>query len=363
MTAVHRAEVIGSLLRPAALRDARRARHTGALSPQEFKRIEDGAVDGAIELQEAVGLEVVTDGEMRRGSFVGTLIEVIDGLEQVPAPPVRWHSPQADEDIRIANCVVGKIRRQRSLAAEEYTYARARTTRDIKVTLPSPMMLALFWSPEHSTAAYPGPFELFADAVDVLRQEVREPVALGCGYVQIDAPELATLVDGSQRAMYEARGVSPERMLGEGIELINAVADTPGVTYGLHLCRGNNAGRWMSEGGYDLIATQVFRRATAYDVLLLEYDDQRSGSFEPLAEVPADTVVVLGLVSTKSDALESAEGLEARIADASRFVAREQLALSTQCGFASVAQGNPITEESQTAKLQLVVDVARRVWT
>jgi 5-methyltetrahydropteroyltriglutamate--homocysteine methyltransferase len=156
--------------------------------------------------------------------------------------------------------------------------------------------------------------------------------------------------------------VSPERMLGEGIELLDAVADTPGITYGLHLCRGNNAGRWMSEGGYDLIAKQVFRRATAYDVLLLEYDDQRSGSFEPLAEVPGDKIVVLGLVSTKSNALESADALQARIDEASRFVPRDQLALSTQCGFASVAQGNPITEESQRAKLQLVVDVARGTW-
>jgi 5-methyltetrahydropteroyltriglutamate--homocysteine methyltransferase len=266
-------------------------------------------------------------------------------------------------DFQAPICVTGKIRRRRSLATEEFAYARGKTTKVLKLTLPSPMMLALLWSPEHSTAAYSDPFALFADAVDILRQEVRELAELGCRYIQIDAPELATLVDETQRqGTYRARGVSPERMLGEGVDMLNALVDAPGVTFGLHMCKGNNAGHWMSQGGYDAISKQVFQRATKYDIFLLEYDDQRSGSFAALRDIPADKIVVLGLVSTKRNAMESANDVMARISDASRYFPREQLALSTQCGFASVFRGNPITEAAQEAKLRLVVDVARQVW-
>jgi 5-methyltetrahydropteroyltriglutamate--homocysteine methyltransferase len=365
MTTVYRADTVGSLLRPPYLKEARQAWQAGQLPTVEFKQIEDRAVDAAITLQEAVGLEIVTDGEMRRLVFTGTLTEAVDGLSSIPTPAWRWHgpTPQDDMDFRAPVSVTGKIRRRRSLATEEFAYARAKASKPLKMTLPSPLMLALFWSPEHSPAAYSDPFVLFADAVDILRQEVRELAGLGCQYIQIDAPELATLVDESQRhATYEARGISPERMLGEGIEMLNAVADAPGVTFGLHLCRGNNEGHWMSQGGYEVISKQVFQRATKYDIFLLEYDDWRSGSFAPLADIPHDKTVVLGLVSTKKSALEPAEGIIARIEEASRYFAREHLALSTQCGFASVIGGNPITEAAQDAKLRLVVDVARRVW-
>jgi len=260
-------------------------------------------------------------------------------------------------------CVTDKSLRRRSLATEEFAYARGKAKKMLKLTLPSPMMLALLWSPEHSTVAYSDPFALFADAVDILRQEVHELAALGCRYIQIDAPELATLVDTTQRqATYVTRGVSPERMLGEGIDMLNALVDAPGVTFGLHLCKGNNAGHWMSEGSYDVISKQVFQRATKYDIILLEYDDHRSGSFEALRDVPQDKIVVLGLVSTKKTSVESPDELAVRIADASRYFPREQLALSTQCGFASVFKGNPVTEAIQEQKLQLVVNVAKQVW-
>jgi methionine synthase II (cobalamin-independent) len=184
----------------------------------------------------------------------------------------------------------------------------------MKVTLPSPLMLSLIWSPKFSAAAYPDPFVLMADAVDLIRQEVREVAALGCTYIQIDAPELATLVDPTTRQRaYEAQGVSTERMLGEGIDMLNAVADASGVTFALHMCRGNNAGMWMAEGGYDAISKQVFRRAGRYDIFSLEYDDERSGGFEPLRDVPSDKRVVLGLISTKTDRLESVDELTARV--------------------------------------------------
>ncbi len=366
MTTIYHAETIGSMLRPAYLKEARQAWQAGTLSTPEFKRIEDRAVNEAIALQEAVGLEIVTDGEMRRLVFTGTLTEAIDGLSSSPTPSWHWHgqTPAEDMDFQLPVCITDKIHRRRSLATEEFVYARGKTSKPLKMTLPSPLMLALFWSPEHSTAAYKDPFDLFADAVDILRQEVRELVSLGCQYIQIDAPELATLVDESQRReTYEARGVSTERMLGEGVEMLNAIAEASGVTFGLHFCRGNNAGHWMSQGGYEAISKQVFKQATNYDIFLLEYDDWRSGSFEPLADISRDKMVVLGLVSTKNSTVESADGLVARIQEASQYFPREHLALSTQCGFASVAQGNPITESAQETKLRLVVDVARRVWT
>src|SRR5215470_2758104 len=302
MAAIYRADTIGSLLRPAFLHEARQAWTKGNLPIHEFKRATDRAVDRALSLQERVGLEVVTDGEMRRLVFTGTLTEAIDGFSSAPTPAWRWHGPKPEDDMdfQLPVCITSKIRRRRSLATEEFAYARGKTNKVLKVTLPSPMMLALFWSPEHSTAAYSDPFALFADAVDILRQEVRELADLGCQYIQIDAPELATLVDESQRqGTYQARGVSPERMLGEGVEMLNAIADAPGITFGLHLCRGNNEGHWMSQGGYEVISEQVFRRASKYDIFLLEYDDWRSGSFAPLRDIPQDKAVVLGLVSTK----------------------------------------------------------------
>lgn len=365
MTIIYRAENIGSLLRPAYLKEARTDWEAGRLSTIDFKRLEDRAVDEGIALQEAVGLEILTDGEMRRFVFTGTLTEAVEGITPTPSPAYHWHGqkPEDEMDFRLPTCVTGKIRRRRSLATEEFAYARGKTRKPLKMTLPSPLVLALWWSPEHSTAAYSDPFALFADAVDILRQEVRELAGLGCQYIQIDAPELATLVDESQRrGTYQARGISPERMLGEGIEMLNAVADAPGVTFGLHLCRGNNAGHWMSQGGYEFISKQVFKGATNYDVFLLEYDDWRSGSFEPLTDIPRDKIVALGLVSSKKNEVEPTDGIIARIDEASRYFPREHLALSAQCGFASVMMGNPVTEATQEEKLRLVVDVARRVW-
>jgi 5-methyltetrahydropteroyltriglutamate--homocysteine methyltransferase len=196
-----------------------------------------------------------------------------------------------------------------------------------------------------------------------LREEVRDLAAIGCEYIQIDAPELAVLVDPvAQAALYENNGISSKRLLSEGVDLINSVADAPGVTFGLHTCRGNNDGRWLAEGGYDQILNEIVRRATNFQVLLLEYDDPRSGSFAPLADIPRDKTVVLGLVSTKNAELETVDSLVKRIDDAARYFPREQMALSTQCGFNSGVRGNPIGEAAQEKKLRLVADTAHRVW-
>jgi 5-methyltetrahydropteroyltriglutamate--homocysteine methyltransferase len=356
-----RAEPVGSMLRPERLRRAREEHEAGRLEHAEFKRLEDEAADEAIALQERAGLDVVTDGEMRRGHFMGTLTEAIDGLGDVPAAAHRWHG---DDEMEFAHveAVVDRLTRSRSLAQEELVYLRARASKPVKITLPSPLMMQTLWSPEHSTAAYDDPFEMFADAAAILRDEVADLVALGCEYVQIDAPELALMVDESVRAQFVERGIDPERMLAEGIEIIDSVAATPGPRYAIHLCRGNRDGHWMASGGYEAISQAVFRRTERFSTLFLEYDDERSGGFEPLRDVPDDRFVFLGLVSTKRPELEDPAELLARIDEASGHFPREQLGLSPQCGFASTINGNPLTVDEEEAKLRLVAEVAGRAW-
>src|SRR5262244_2276532 len=268
MASLYHAEVIGSLLRPQYLKDARKRWEGGQISTREFKQSEDRAVDEMIALQERSGVDVVTDGEMRRTHFIAPLTDVITGVKSIPAFTRVWRRPheqgeQAQEtEIQVQYAVVEKIQRQRSLIAEEFAYARGRTTKPLKVTLPSPLMMTLRWSPEFSRAAYPDPFGLFVDAAAIIRQEARELARLGCEYIQIDAPELGMLCDPERRRQdFADRGMDPERLLTEGIDLINSVADVRGVDFGLHLCRGNNRGYYVGEGGYESIAKQVFRRA------------------------------------------------------------------------------------------------------
>ena len=365
----YRAEVIGSMLRPQYLKDARKRWEAGTLPTLEFKRVEDRAVDEMIALQQRCGVDVVSDGEMRRTHFIAPLTDVISGVKAIPAFSRVWRRPHekdqpAEEtDIQVQYAVVDKIRRLRSLTNEEFAYARGRAKKPLKVTLPSPLMMTLRWSPEYSRHAYPDPFALFSDAADIVRQEARELAALGCEYIQIDAPELGMLCDPDRRREdFADRGMDPARLLSEGIDIINSVADVAGVTFALHLCRGNNKGYYVGEGGYDAIAKQVFQRARNFSRFLLEYDDWRSGSFEPLRDIPTDKSVVLGLISTKRVELESRDSVLQRIDEAAKFFPRDQMALSTQCGFGTVWEGNPIPESTQEAKLRLVADLAHQVW-
>lgn len=365
----YRAEVVGSLLRPDYLKAARQQWQAGMLTTAAFKRIEDRAVDEMIALQERCGVDVVTDGEMRRTHFIAPLTDVITGVRSIPAFTRRWRKPHAPDEpgeeveIQVQYAVVEKIRRIRSLTAEEFAYARGRATKPLKVTLPSPLMMALRWSPQFSRTAYPDPFVLFADAAAIVRQEAQELAMLGCEYIQIDAPELGMLCDPDRRRQdFAEQGMDPNRLLSEGIDLLNAVADVPGVHFALHVCRGNNKGYYVGEGGYEAIAAQVFRRARNFSRFLLEYDDWRSGSFAPLREIPADKDVVLGLISSKTAELEPPELIIQRLEEASRYFPREQLALSTQCGFGTVWEGNPLPASVQEAKLRLVAEIAHRVW-
>jgi len=369
MATLYRAEVIGSLLRPAYLKQARQRWEGGQLSTRAFKGVEDRAVDEALAVQEQAGVDVVTDGEMRRTHFIAPLTDVISGVKRIPAFTRVWRRPHDPDEpaeqteIQVQYAVVNKIRRLRTLTSEEFTYVRPRAAKPIKITLPSPLMMALRWSRQHSRDAYPDPFELFADAAEVVRLEAQELAALGCEYVQIDAPELGMLCDPVRRIQdFADAGIDPDRLLNEGIDLLNSVAAVPGMTFGLHLCRGNNRGYYVGEGGYQAIARQVFGRARNFALVLLEYDDWRSGSFEALRDVPRDKGVVLGLISTKRTELEPVASLAARIKEAAQYYPREQLALSTQCGFGTVWEGNPIDEVTEVNKLRLVATVAHQVW-
>jgi 5-methyltetrahydropteroyltriglutamate--homocysteine methyltransferase len=247
------------------------------------------------------------------------------------------------------------------MCAEEFTYIRARSERPAKVTILSAQQSAAYYDKDKSGAAYPTIDSYLADIVDILREEVDELIRLGCTYIQVDAPQYAALLDPAIREGYRQRGNDPDRLLERCIELDNTViGNHPGITFGLHICRGNNQSKFYASGDYAPIAA-VFRR-TRFQRFLLEFDDARSGGFGPLRHVPDDRTVVLGLVTTKSPALESAKLLKQRIREATTFVPLERLALSPQCGFASTMEGNLLTPADQEAKLRRVGETARDVW-
>jgi 5-methyltetrahydropteroyltriglutamate--homocysteine methyltransferase len=362
-----RTDVVGSLLRPPDLLDARERRQDGELSHSEFKRVEDAAVDAALRLQEEAGLDVLTDGEMRRLSFQSQMTEAVEGFGEWDLDAFLWGDWHSDElgemnVERPALAVEAPLRRRRFLSAEEFTYARGRTDRVLKVTLPSPSLFANFWDPQRSSAAYASLEDFLGAVAEILREEVDELVRLGATYIQLDAPHYPLLVDPTYRDFYASRGWPADRWLELGLELDNHVfGRREGVTFSMHLCRGNQASRWLVEGGYDWLAERLFSRVSA-DRLLLEYDDQRSGSFEPLRSVPDDKIAVLGLVTTKSGRRETVAELEARIREASAFCPLERLALSPQCGFATSVLGNALTVEDQAAKLGTIAETAARVW-
>src|SRR5881296_3836757 len=307
-----RSDVVGSLLRPPALVQARADFEAGRLAPAEFKRIEDQAVDEAIALQEAAGLDVITDGEQRRYAFFGHLIDALDGFDKLGGWAIAFRNEAGEELTFRRPVVVERLRWRRSMCAEEFSYLRARSRRALKVTLISTQQAAAYYDP-------------------------------------------------ALREGYRRRGSDPDRLIDACIEMDNAVigGHSP-VTFGLHICRGNNQSMFYASGGYEPIA-RVFSRAR-FQRFLLEYDDERSGGFEPLRAVPEDRFVVLGLVTTKKPRVESVDELRERIAEAARLIPLDRLALSPQCGFASTMAGNRISPEDQRRKLSRVAETARLVW-
>ncbi|MBA2692861.1 MAG: cobalamin-independent methionine synthase II family protein [Rubrobacter sp.] len=364
-----RADVVGSMLRPPELVDARERYANGDLSTPDFKRVEDEAVRRAIKIQEEAGISVVTDGEMRRESFQSQMVEATEGFGEFSIDSYLWGEWRGDEAVGDKATerpktmgVVGRLRRRRHLSVEEFVYARACTDLVVKVTLPSPSLYANFWSPEMSGEAYPTLDAFLEDVADILREEVEELVRLGAEYIQLDAPHYPLLLDPATREFYERRGWNLDRWLSRGVELDNFVmSGHPGVTFAFHLCRGNQGSRWLVSGSYEPLAARIFGGINA-ERLMLEYDDERSGTFEPLAHVPDDKVAVLGLVTTKSPRRETPDGLEARLREASRFIPLERLAISPQCGFATSVVGNALSFEDEARKLRVLAETAGRVW-
>ena len=378
---VARADVVGSLLRPAYLRQARQGARAGTVSEADLRAAEDRAVREAISVQESAGLDVITDGELRRQSWVVTIPlreegashAPLAGYEFLPAEP-GWWSLWKEPDGRRAQVwtaatrpfITKGLRVVRDIVAEEYAFLKANAHGRTKFTIPAPSWHRIFWHPEYSRGAYPTSDDFIRDIVRILREHVVERlVELGCDYIQLDAPNYAQWhIDPANRAAFEEHGHDMAHELVADAELDNLVFEgLTGVTRAMHMCRGNApGGMWAARGGYEAISKEVFPRLSNLDRLLLEYDSDRAGTFGPLADVLPTQQVVLGLVTTKDGALESPDDLVARVEEATRYVPLERLALSPQCGFASGEIARTMTLPEQEAKLRLIGEVARRVW-
>ena len=356
-----RAEVVGSLLRPDYLVAARKRLEAGEVDAAGFKAVEDRAVDEAVQLQTSAGIDVITDGEQRRYAFFGHLVDSMSGFDRLGGWAIPFRDEKGEQLVFQRPVVVERLQPLRSMAAEDFTYLRARTRHPVKVTMISAQQAAAYYDPEKSKGAYPTRDAYLDDIVRYSRREVDELARLGCTYIQVDAPQYAALLDPELREGYRMRGSDPEKLIDTCIEMDNAIIEGhPGVTFAMHICRGNNQSKFYASGDYEPIA-RIFER-TKFNRFLLEYDDERSGGFEPLKHVPEDRVVVLGLVTSKKPALEREEELKRRVQEASRFLPLARLALSPQCGFASTMEGNRLTQDDQRRKLELVGRVARAVW-
>jgi 5-methyltetrahydropteroyltriglutamate--homocysteine methyltransferase len=358
-----RADHIGSLLRPAGLRQAFRAFHAGELEADRFALLQDEATRDAIRLQEEVGLKVVTDGEFRRGSYWSRFVERVEGLD-VGSACFRFHDEHGDALSFTAPFVTGKVARRAPIALNEFTFLRDNSTALAKVTLPAPSTMH-FW--RGGDYAAPGLYDstraFFRDLSEIYRAEIADLAAAGCRYIQLDEVALAMLCDPAVRKQVTDGGSDPLPLVELYVEAIaEAVAGAPrNVAVGVHMCRGNFKGKYLAEGGYDEIAKSLFGCAGVTH-FLLEFDTARAGDFAPLRYVAADKGVVLGLVSSKTAALETLDDLVRRIEHAARFIDKDRLAISPQCGFASTVAGNPVGEADQRAKLALCVEAATAVW-
>jgi 5-methyltetrahydropteroyltriglutamate--homocysteine methyltransferase len=345
-----RADHIGSLLRPKKLRDAFRN-----LAGAQLRAVQDECIREVVKLQRDCGLEVVTDGEFRRISYWEKFVRLTMGLE-VRDAVFTFHDAAGQESKFTAPYVSGRVERGEPITQDEFQFQNQ------KMTMPAPSTMHFYRFTDWGTA-YGDAREFFADLGTVYQQEIGDLAKKGCRYVQLDEVAVAILCDPAAREKVKAGGEDPDRLVDLYIDAINhAVKNRPaGMTVGVHVCRGNYKGMYLSEGGYDSVAEKFFSR-TNVDHFLLEFDTPRAGSFAPLRFVPKGKGVVLGLVSSKTPQLENVDLLKRRTDEASRFVDAERLAISPQCGFASTMGGNPVTETDQRAKLKLCVDAARAIW-
>ena len=358
-----RADHVGSLLRPPALRQAFRRRAGSEIGEDEFARIQDGCVRDAVRMQEATGLEVVTDGEFRRGSYWGRFVERTEGLE-VRAALLKFRDDHGHEVDFTAPYATAPLRRTHPLALDEFIFLRDAATATAKITLPAPStMHFLRFADFADHSAYADVDRFFADLVAIFAQEIADLVQAGCRYVQLDEIAIALLCDPAIRERVTGAGGDPAALVDRYIDAINgAVAACPDdVVVGVHMCRGNFRGHYLADGGYDAVAERFFARTDA-NHFLLEYDTPRAGDFAPLRFVPKGKGVVLGLVSSKTPVLESLDSLQRRTEEAAGHIDLDRLAISPQCGFASSAAGNPLSEADERAKLRRVVEAARSIW-
>jgi 5-methyltetrahydropteroyltriglutamate--homocysteine methyltransferase len=364
MPASYRADHIGSLLRPADLLEAR---NKGG-NAEKLRTLEDQHILRVLARQKELGFEIFTDGELRRRNFMSDFTDAVEGFDFGDAVSRSWSAgDKGAAPVSNVNGIVTKqLRQVRPLTGHELPFTKKHSPGDIKMTLPSATQFpAISFKHGVTNAAYKDHSALLWAVVDIMKSDLAALSGDGVNYIQIDAPRYSYYMDPKWREWIRAEiGMDPDAALDEAVKADNAcfrAARRPGVTLAIHLCRGNNRSHWYAEGGYDAIAEKLFGTLEV-DRFLLEYDDQRSGTFEPLRFVPKGKTVVLGLVSSKVPQMEDPEQLTKRIEEASHYVSMENLALSPQCGFASTAEGNLITEDRQWAKLKLVADTARRVW-
>jgi 5-methyltetrahydropteroyltriglutamate--homocysteine methyltransferase len=346
----YRADHIGSLLRPKRLREAFRS-----LSGSELRAVQDECIREAVKLQKDCGLEVLTDGEFRRISYWEKFVRLTRGLE-VRDAVFTFHDAEGHESKFTAPYVSGRVSRSEPITVDELGFGNT------KITMPAPSTMHFYRFTDWGSA-YKEPTTFFADLGKVYQAEIADLAKAGCRYVQLDEVAVAILCDPAAREKVKAQGEDPDRLVELYIDAINqAVKNLPaGMTVGVHVCRGNYKGMYLSEGGYDSVAEKFFGR-TQVNHFLLEFDTPRAGGFAPLRFVPKDKGVVLGLVSSKTPQLENLDDLRRRADEASRYVKHENLAISPQCGFASTMGGNPVTEADERAKLRLCVDAARQIW-
>jgi 5-methyltetrahydropteroyltriglutamate--homocysteine methyltransferase len=359
-----RADQVGSLLRPPELLAARVECNEGRLAPEELRAAEDDAIRDALRRQRDTGIDIYTDGEMRRSSWLSDMAEAVDGF--IPeSVALDWKGPGGKSEKSAAQVAGGKLRKRRKLTGNELLFLKLSAEWPFKITVPAASNFMVSSYKESITDKfYPRREDLLADLVDIIQDEVAWLQAEGVPYIQFDAPFYSFYFDPLQRERLRATGRDADRELEFAVAADNAVLrgiPRDNVTLAVHICRGNNRSRWYTEGTYDAIAERLFGSLDV-DTFLLEYDTERSGGFEPLRLVPRGKMVVLGLVTSKEPQLEAPDDLRRRIDEAAKYIPLENLAISTQCGFASTAPGNLLTMDQQWRKLALVAETARKVW-
>ena len=362
--ATFRADQVGSLLRPDALKTARTDHEAGRISAAQLRSVEDDCIRNAVRLQEDAGLYAISDGDFRRSAFHVDFLTQLDGVVWRQRQFTNLFQGLEKDKSPLVFEVTDKIRHSHDIAVNDFSFLKAATQRTAKVALPAPSFVhARGGRDAIDRGAYPDLAEFYDDLAAAYRAEIASLAAAGCRYVQLDEVHFTFFCDPNLVSMFKSRGDDPQLLALKYAKLINdSFRDRPmGLTAGVHLCRGNRRSAWVASGGYEPVAEALFNEIEA-DRFLLEFDDDRSGGFEPLRFVPKGKTVVLGLVSSKTPDMETASQLKRRIDEAARFVPIEQLALSPQCGFASSVAGNLISEDAQWAKLSLISQVAREVW-